>query len=381
MEAAHYAELAAGHATQIGAMTEAVNFYRQAHALDPTPGRQLALGHALMQVPGGMAEARETMGQALDTFESNGDQAGIAQVGLRLAASYLSTGQGEQVLYWADRILVAATESDDFELHATAEYLMAAGKLYGPHAMSESDAHYREATRLTSEYNLNSDVAIQSWFGWGNLSVQRGEYADARAKFERTLSLARSSGNIYFESLCYNNLAYAALLGGDVTAARAAVDHGIKFIESNQLLRPRQYLYSTCGEVALTEGNYDAAELWFGRAIKEARIYDNETHTINVRAHLGRVAWARGETGLATQFLTEALSDIPTDGALYLRAQIELWLADLYLDRNEADKAEAHLNAAQETLAGSQRLAQQSVADRILQRLNSLRRRPGMRLN
>ena len=166
-----------------------------------------------------MGEAREAMQQALDTFESNGDQAGIAQAGLRLAVSYLSTEQGEQVLYWADRILVAATESDDFELHATAEYLMAAGKLYGQHAMNESDAHYREATRLASEHNLDSDIAIQSWFGWGNLSVQCGEYADARSKFERTLSLARSAGNIYFESLGYNNLAYATLLGGDVAAA------------------------------------------------------------------------------------------------------------------------------------------------------------------
>lgn len=375
-EAAHFAEMAAASAEQIGAMTEAVNFYRQCYSLDPTPGRQLALGYALMHVPGGMAEARETMRQALETFASNGDQAGIAQAGLRLAVSYLSTEQGEQVLYWADRILVAATEGDDFELHATAEYLMAAGKLYGRHPMAESDAHYREATRLVSEHNLDSDIAIQSWFGWGNLSVQCGEYAQARAKFERTLSLARSAGNIYFEALSYNNLAYATLLGGDVAAARTAIDRGLDFIESNQLLRPRQYLYSTSGEVALAEGDFDAAEWWFNRALEEARIYDNETHTINVRAHLGRVALARGDTDQAAHLLTAALRDIPTGGAHYLRAQIELWLADLHLERKEYGRAEAHLTAAQERLAGSQRMAQQRAAEQLAQRLHSLRQKP-----
>ena len=379
VEAAHFAEMAAASAAQIGAMTEAVNFYRQSYALDPTPGRQLALGYALMHVPGGMAEARETMRQALDTFEANGDQAGIALAGLRLAVSYLSTEQGEQVLYWADRILAAATESDDFELHATAEYLMAAGKLYGRHPMDESDAHYREATRLVSEHSLDSDIAVQSWFGWGNLSVQCGEYAAARSKFERTLSLAETSGNIYFEALSYNNLAYATLLGGDVTTARAAVERGLAFIESNQLLRPRQYLYSTSGEVALAEGKFEAAEAWFHRALEEARIYDNETHTINVRAHLGRVAWARGDVDQAAQMLTAALREIPTDGALYLRAQIELWLADLYIDRKEFGKAQAHLTAARERLAGSQRMAQQSAADQISDRLNALLQRPDIR--
>ena len=369
VEAARYAEMAAAQAAQLGAMTEAVNFYRRAYALDPTPGRQLALGYTLMHVPGGIAEARESMRQALDAFESLRDQAGIVQAALRLAVSFLSTEQGEQVLHWVERILIASAESDDIELQATAEYLMAAGKLYSRDTMAEADAHYREATRLASEHNLDSDIAIQSWFGWGNLSVQCGEYALARSKFERTLALTRTTGNIYFESLCYNNLAYATLLDSDVAAAHAAVDSGLDFIEANQLLRPRQYLYSTRGEVALAERELDAAESWFVRAIEEARVYDNETHAINVRAHLGRVALARGDSDGAEQLLTEALSAIPAGGALYLHTQIELWLADLYLERNEHAAAEAYLNAAQEKLAGSQRMAQQRAADQISERL------------
>ena len=369
VEAARYAEMAAAQAAQLGAMTEAVNFYRRAYALEPTPGQQLALGYTLMHAPGGIVEAREAMQQALDAFESLRDQAGIVQAALRLAVSYLSTEQGEQVLHWAERILVASAESDDIELQATAEYLMAAGKLYSRHAMAEADAHYREATRLASENNLDSDIAIQTWFGWGNLSVQCGEYTLARSKFERTLALTRTTGNIYFESLCYNNLAYATLLDGDVAAARTTVDSGLDFIEANQLLRPRQYLYSTRGEVALAEHELDVAESWFDRAIEEARVYDNETHAINVRAHLGRVALARGDSDRAEQLLTGALDAIPTDSAIYLRTQIALWLADLFLKRNENATAQQYLNEAQKKLAGSGRMAQQRAADRISERL------------
>ena len=375
VEAAGYAEMAASLAAQMGAMTEAVYFYRQAYALEPTPSRQLELGYALMHVPGGVIEARQAMQNALEASESQQDQPGIVQAGLRLAFSYLSTEEGENVLYWAGRILDAsegtrtAGKDATVELSATIEYLMGAGMFHTPNGMAEADDHYKEATRLVTEHQLDSDIAIQSWFGWGNLSVQCGDYLSAISKFEKTLDLARSTRNIYFEALCYNNLAYATLLAGDVSAARLTIDRGLDFINDNALLRPRQYHYSTRGEIALAEGDLVGADAWFNRALDEAHSFGNETFAINIRANLGRVAQARGDTEQAEALLTAAFHAIPAGSALYLRSQIQLWLAEFYLEHEDVSTAGIHLEAARQRLAGSRRIALQVAAEQIAERI------------
>ena len=368
-EAARYAERAAEQATQIGAVVEAANFYRQAYALDPTPDRQLELAHALMQVPGGVEEARHALQQAFEELEASQDQKGIAKAGLRLAFSFLSTEEGEEVLYWAERIQGLSAPTDSVDVQATIEYLMAAGNLHRPNAMAEADRHYSEATRLAAAPGVDAAIAIQSWFSWGNLSVQHGDYAAARAKFQHALEISHAAGNVYFEGLCYNNLAHAALLAGDLTDARTTINTGLNFIEKNALMRPRQYHYSTRGEVALTEGSLDEAEWWFTQALDEANVYDNDIHAVNVRANLGRVAQARGDYAQAEKLLRAALDDLSPGSARFLRVQIELWLAELSLVRGEVAAAAAQLEAARTGLASSPRRALQASADQLARRI------------
>ncbi len=370
--AAHYAEVAAAQAVEMGAMLEAVNFYRQAQQLESTPDRQLALGYALMHIPGGLAEARQAMMNSLLEFEEEQNQAGIVQAGLRLAVSFLSTEEGERVLDWAERIQEAAPDDlENVELQATIQYLMAAGKFHTRGQMAAANAHYATATRLATEYNLVSDIAIQSWFGWGNLSVQSGDYDEAQAKFAHTLEIARRAGNIYFEALCYNNLSYAALLAKDIAAARNVIETGLAFIETNVLLRPGQYLYSTRGEIALAAGELADAERWFERALAEAQSYDNRTHAINIQAQLGRVAQAQGDSNRAETLLKEARDAIPPDRALFLRHQIDLWMAELYLGRDDRLAAQRVLDKARRELAGTERKGLQRTIEQLSQQLDA----------
>ena len=340
VEAARYAEMAAELALQMAATTEAVAFYRQANTLDPTPTRLLELGHALVHVPGGVHEACEAMQNALAQFESRQDQAGMVRAGLRLAFSYFATEEGDKVLDRAQRILSELDVADDVELRASAQYLMASSKFLANYALDEAEAHFREATRLATEHSLASEIAILSWFGWGNLSVQRGDFAAAQAQFNQALQLARAGHNIYFEALCGNNLAYATYLAGDLDAAWAVLERALDFVETSSLMRPRQYLYSTRGEFALARGGLDDAESWFQRAIEEAESYDNRTLSANIGANLGRVAQERGDLDKAEALLLEAQRAVSAMAALHLQIQIELWLAELYLQRDEPASAE-----------------------------------------
>ncbi|MCB0044496.1 MAG: AAA family ATPase [Caldilineaceae bacterium] len=371
-EAARYAESAAQQAFQVGAVVEAANFYRQANELEPTPFRLLELGHVLMHLPGEAEAARAAMLAALAAYEETADQQGILQAGLRVAFSYLALGKGDQVLFWAERIQATLTEESTAEMKATLQYLMGAGKSYTPHALAEADIHFSVATRLAAEQGIVSDIAVQSWFGWGNLSLHQGDYGRALHQFSETRALARKSRNIYFEALSYNNFAHAAHLAGDLDDAHAAIREGLDFIERNQLMRPRQYLYSTQGELALALGDPDLAEWWLRAALDEAQIYNNLTQAANIRANLGRVALTRGDDQTAERELLAALASVVEISAPHLQTQIELWLADLYANRADPAESRRFLQSARTRLGQGERGALHTQAESIAGRLGAL---------
>ena len=69
----------------------------------------------------------------------------MVKTGLRLAASYLATQEGTQVLAWARRVLPDLETVDDIALHASAHYLMGTAKFRNGYSMSDAAIHYAEA--------------------------------------------------------------------------------------------------------------------------------------------------------------------------------------------------------------------------------------------
>ena len=368
-KAAHFADLAANHAAEMAAMAEAVNFYRLATMVEPTTARKLALGEALLHVPSHLQEARETIQAAFVDYEARQDQAGMVQAALHLAVSYLSTEEGEHILPWATRLQAAAASSDSIELEATAHYLLAAGKFHTPGRVPEADDHYRAATRLADNNRLVAEIGLQSWFGWGNYSVQLGDFWPAQMKFQRALEIAQSANNIYFQALSYNNLAYTRLLVDDILGAHSAIEAGLRFVEQHALMRPRQYLYSTRGELALADGALEEAESWFLRGQAEARIYDNQTQVANIHAHLGRVAHAQGDLARAEELLTTARASVSQVSAYFLQIQIELWLGTLYLDQGNPQATQAIIARTQKQLAHAERTALHAKLDALTKQM------------
>lgn len=346
-EAARFAELAGEEAFRIGAATAAVAFFQQAYDLAPTPVRQLGVGRALMLLPGKLVEARSVMQEALAAFEAAGDCQGRIKAGLYLAGSYLSTSDGAQVLYWARRVLPDLELVDDVTLHASAHYLMGTAKFRNGYSLTEAATHYAEATRLATAYQAESELALMSWFEWGNLALEAGEWADAIAKFQQARRVAKASQSVLFEALSLNNLAYATLLTGALETAQGWIAAGLALVETYALPQPQQYLYSTRGELALAGGDLAAAATDFQHALALAEKFDNPIFAANVRAHLGRVAQARGALDQAYTWLTAAKAAVTGDTALYLQSQIDLWLAELHLQRDDHPAAEASLRLAE----------------------------------
>ena len=349
-EAARFAELAGAEALRIGAAQEAVTFYEQAQSLHPTPDRQLGLGMALMLLPGKIAAARTGMEAALSGYEALGDAQGAIRAGLRLATSYLGTQEGAQVLRWARRVLPDLEVVEDPTLHASAHYLMGTAKFRNGYDLSEAEQHYIEATRLVTEYALDSEIALMSWFEWGNLCLERGDYAQALDKFRQAQQVAKSGKSILFEALSLNNLAYATLLTGAVANAQRLIDEALNLAQTYALRPMYYYLLSTRGEIALASGELATAKVSFSEAIALAEKYENHTFVANLQAHLGRVAQAQGDLVEAERLLSTAKAVVETENIRHLQIQIDLWLAALALQQAAPEIAAQQLHMAEERL-------------------------------
>lgn len=359
-QAALFATMAGGEALRIGAANEAVTFYRQAFALAPTAERQLGLGQALLLQPGELEAARRQMEAALDSYEAAGDCQGATKAGLRLAASFLGTQEGAQVLHWARRVLPDLEAVDDPMLHASAHYLMGTAKFRNGYSLHEAEGHYQTGMNIVTEAQLEPEIGLMICFEWGNLALERGEYATAVTKFQQAQQLAKQWQSVFFEVLTYNNLAYAQLLNGEPTSAQQAIAKAFTLADEFAMQSTRYYLLSTQGEIALAIGALDTADEAFQQAVELAQKYNNQTFVANLWAHQGRVQQARGNLVAAQAHLESAHHALADEGLPYLQTQIELWLAAVALEQQDSTTADTYLGAVLErpTTANYQQLQQ-----------------------
>jgi DNA-binding SARP family transcriptional activator/ATP/maltotriose-dependent transcriptional regulator MalT len=362
-QAAQYAEMAARRALELTAPTEAVAFYHQALSLEPTPRRRLGLGQALY-LQGELAEARQVLSEALAESEAAGDREGQAQACLALADSYLPSGQGDMVIQWAECALASLDLQHNPEDLSRAHYLLGAGGIQVGRSLVEAEAHLAQASHLARENHL-PEMSTRSQFELGNLMAQQGELQKALDAFARTIALAQTADASFLEILGHNNLAYHAQLAGDLPTAREHIQQGLALAEAHSLFIPRQYLYSTRGEIALAEGQLDEAESWFKRGLVEADKYDNRRQAANIHANLGLVAQARGDLDGALIELEGARRAVTAISAPHLQIKIDLWMAELYLQRGEQACARTSLAHAEVGLAGGERRGLQAWAERL----------------
>jgi tetratricopeptide (TPR) repeat protein len=362
-EAATYAEMAAERALSLAASTQAAFFYRQALRLEPTPARLMGLGQAL-QLQGQNVEARETLVRALAAFSAADDTGSAARACLALAETYLGSGSSDLLIEWAERAVQVGGDAMGPELYAHVHFLLGAGTLRTEPSLAVAESHLLEAARLATTNNL-AYIGVQSRFELGNLFAERGDLTAAVATFQEVITLAQQHNNPYQEVLGYNNLAYHAALAGDLALAHEAIEHGLALADNYSFHLPRLYLYSSRGEIALIEERFAEAESWFQRALKEAGEAGDALQMANLEANLGRVAHRRGELDEALTLLEAARQAVTGLTAEHLEVQIDVWLAELYLERGEHAATSESLQRALARLEGSGRQMLLAAVKRI----------------
>lgn len=367
-KAAHFAQMAASRALKLSALTEAIGFFQQAVTLEPTPARRFGLGEALIG-QGQLEEGRRLLQTAAAEFEQAGDSQGVVQAYLSLALSFLASGQGKEVIHWAEQARARLGTIDDPAVLARVYHTLAAGGMLLGQPLAQVEKNLQAGIRLATKHNL-PDMAGICRFELGNVLAHRGDLAGAVSSFRAALELSEAAGSVMQAPVARNNLAYHLILLNQLPEARHHIEAALELAEKHALFSPRQYLYSTRGELALAEGGLDEATEWFERALAEAERNHNQPQAANIRANLGLAARARGELDEALLLLEAARSAVASLTLPHLQTQIDLWLAELYTERGELAAARNSLAAAKKRLAGSERHGLQAWAEQVEQRLN-----------
>jgi DNA-binding SARP family transcriptional activator/tetratricopeptide (TPR) repeat protein len=364
-QSAAYAQLAAEHALSLAALTEAVSFYRQAITLAATPARRLGLGRALI-LQGDFEQGRAELEAAGCAFEQADDPVEQARAYLELAMSYMASGQGSAVMVWAKAALESVGTRLHPEIHARAHHLLAAGGMLTHRPLAEAESHLQETIRLATDNNL-PELAGSARFELGNLLAQQGDLTGAIAAFESALNFARVADSLFQRVLAHNNLGYHYMLAGQLLKARENVEQGLSLSDQNALFLPRLYLYSTRGEIALAEGDFDGADTWFAQALEEAERHDNQAQAAGIVANQGLVARKRGNLDEALLLLEEAHHKLERLSSPHLQIKVDLWLTELYHRRGEHAAALDALYRAEGRPATSERAGLRDWAARLRQ--------------
>jgi tetratricopeptide (TPR) repeat protein len=361
--AAHFADLAAERALAVAAVDAAVDFYREALRLVPTPGRRAALARVLVRL-GNFSEARTAFEQALTEFEAAGDAPGAARASIGVAESYLIVGQRAEVGRWVRRTLSLVESDSDPSTRAFAHLLMGMIALVSDGSGQEAVSQLEEAARISTESNL-PDLAGRAAFMLGNYYAERGNLDLARQLYHRAAEHASAAGERYQEVLAYNNAAYHALLVGDLDDARRLIDRALVLGEAYAFRLPLPYVYSTRGEIALAENQLDEAAEWFTRGLQEAEHARNVEQKAGCLANLALVDRQRGDLDAAVVQLESARATLDSIAVLHLRIKIELWLAETYQQRGEIAASNEALRRAESLLVDGDRRLLQDWAMRI----------------
>jgi DNA-binding SARP family transcriptional activator len=344
-----YALRAGQLAANLAAWVEALAFYKQALALESDDMERarifLAMGTAHIY-KGDFALASEDFRSALELAEASQNLPLLEEAHLGLIRSFFPhQARFTEAVETSKKLL----ESGPPQLAVCAEFVLGTSLAIDSAHPVEAEYHLREAERLLRDQGGIFDTKvtdIQIKYQLGAVLGQQGRNEEAFASYREVLDLMErgegtldpmAMGNI----MLYNHLAYYAHLLGDASAVMYA-QTGIKLARERGSLSLLPFLYSTSGEIALANGDLDAAEKYFRDGLTLAEQTPLLVAVAGLTANLGLVAKARGQSAVAREQLQKALVLVQPLGNHHLEVRIRIWLAPLLA----AEDARTSLNSA-----------------------------------
>lgn len=360
-----YAFRAGQFAADLAAWGEAIAFFRQALSLESDDTERariiVAMGTAHFH-KGDFVLASKDYRSTLDLIQTSQNWSLLEDAYLGLSLSLYPQARFAEAI----EIAMKLRKSGPPELAICAEFIWGASLSVESANPAEAEHHLREAERLFLEPQRTFDTKVtlaHIKYSLAGVFGQQGRTREAVEQFREVLEmLERGEGTLdtLRNIMVYNNLAYYLHLLGDASAMDY-IKKGIALAKDRGSLSHLPYLYSTSGEIALANGELDAAEKNFNDGLALAEQIPFPERIAGLTANLGLVAKERGEVDLARERLNTALNLVEPLGNHHLEARIRIWLAPML----SSEDARACLNSARN-------LAEQGKLQGLLEEIEEL---------
>jgi len=341
-----YVFRAGRYAANLAAWGEAVTFYKQALSLESDDMERarifVAMGTAHFH-KGDFALASRNYRSALELIQTSHNWSLLEDAYLGLSLSLYPQARFSEAIEMATKLRTSGPS----ELAICAEFIWGASLSVESARPAEAERHLREAERLFLEPQRTFETKVtlaQIRYSLAGAFGQQGQTREAVEQFREVLDmLERGDGtlDILRNIMAYNNLGYYLHLLGDASAIDY-IKKGIALAKERGSLSHLPYLYSTSGEIALANGDLDAAEKYFRDGLALAEQIPFPERIAGLTANLGLVAKERGDIVLARERFQTALNLVEPLRNRHLEVRIRIWLAPLL----SLEDARACLNSA-----------------------------------
>jgi serine/threonine protein kinase/Tfp pilus assembly protein PilF len=294
-----------------------------------------------------LGEAREELAQALSKAEAIDDKYQQVKIRMQLSSVFCLEGNTPTAESYASAVL-------DFAKANGLEVLMANGfATLGSAFLARGDLvqaqkYYQRALDVAEIYKARRSEA-RALLSLASLASQHHSRPDeVRGYVERALPIVQQDGYQKFEMQAQALLGHASDQQGDYAFARAAFERQLQLATQLDDREQASLAQEGVGIALLHQEDYAKAVEYFDRNLESARslgLAPNITHAL---ANRGRVLWLLGRYDEAQQSLSEALqrAESVERPDAELLARLRLTNAQQALSRRQFDTAETYGRAA-----------------------------------
>lgn len=329
---------------------EALAFYRRAVALEVgEPAavweRMGRIAHHLARYAEGVRHQR----RALARWQALGDVEGQIRAHYALAEGHRELSQYHEAARQARAGLALVTTPPDYpRLAAWGEIVLSNALRSGQLAPAETVRRHLERALALARPAQAWDLVAEACFWLGVVTVNSGDAAGALSYDREALERFRHSGQLGWEAIALNNLAYHALLAGQAGPGLAWAEEGLSLARRIGSRNVEGWLLSTLGEIQTHLDNMPAARATLEEGLSLVTRWGPPRLRPGFLADLARVDMAGGNWAAALERLEEAW-ERATETAPQFLPRLSVYLAEAYLGREELVRAEEHARQAQET--------------------------------
>jgi eukaryotic-like serine/threonine-protein kinase len=232
---------------------------------------------------------------------------------------------------------------------------------------SEVESPVHEAKQLYTAANDRAGAARATVIGAIALG-NKGDYLGAKKSYEEVLALYRQIGNRTGQADENDNIGDILVYLGDLEGARRGYEAAFSIYQEVGDQNGEALAENGLGDVYLALGNHQKAKEIYQSSVEICRRIGNPGREADALSGLGRIHRLEGDPEQALRDLTEARKKFAEIGDKTEVGRVDLYLAELFLDKGEAEQAAMSARRAAEVYEANKTPGGEAAANLLLAR-------------